>query len=187
MLGRLERVLDDPRHAYVGVDVLLDCDLLLGAFLEPPAHAYVEALGVLPHDQEVDLPSVLSAQRRQPVVVQAGGAQVDVEVELEAEPQQHAREIGGVIDTRVPDGAEQDRVGLLQVAPDRRRDGLTGAHVLVGVDFVLLEIEVCARGAQHFDRLGDDLFARSVAGQDGDVPTQGSLPSRAICSAGSCR
>src|SRR5947208_12791866 len=59
----LERVLEDPRDAKVGVEVLLDSDLLLGAFLEPPAHADVEPLCVLTHDEQIDLSPVLLPQR----------------------------------------------------------------------------------------------------------------------------
>src|SRR2546422_4502330 len=65
----LKRVLDDACDAEVRVDVLLDCYLLLRAFLEAPAHADVEALGVLAHDQEVHRPALLAPKGRQPVVV----------------------------------------------------------------------------------------------------------------------
>src|ERR1700674_5865471 len=56
-LGDSEGVLDDAVHAKVGVEILLDRDLLVGSLLEAAAHAHVETLCVLTHDQEVDLAS----------------------------------------------------------------------------------------------------------------------------------
>src|SRR5487761_235261 len=58
-----EGVVDDPGHPFVGVEVLLDRDLVFGAALEATTHAHVQALGVLAHDQQVDLSPVLVPQR----------------------------------------------------------------------------------------------------------------------------
>src|SRR5260370_37065770 len=171
----------------MGVEVFLDVDFLSGALLEAPAHADVKALSVLADDQEVDVSTPLLAQRRQAIVVELGRTQVDVEVELESEAQQDAGQVGGVIDARVAHGAEQNRVGSLQLLPCRLRNRLAGTEELVGVDVVLLELVVRAGRAQDLDRLGDDLCAGAVARQDGDVSRQVLRPSRAACSAGSCR
>src|SRR6266446_2585201 len=57
-----EGVLDDSCHAQICVDVFLGRDLFFGAPLEPPANAHIQALGVLPHDQQVRAPSILSTQ-----------------------------------------------------------------------------------------------------------------------------
>src|SRR5438445_154455 len=158
-----------------------------GAMPIPPISSAVRSDRMSPKRLPVTMTSNCVGWRRQPGVVELGRAEVDVQVELEAQAQQHAREVGGVVEARVAHGAEEDGIGLLEVGPDLCRDRLPGAHVLVGVDLVLLEIEAGAGRAKDLDRLGDDLLARTVAGQDGDVARQGSLPSRAACSAGSCR
>src|ERR1700694_2885937 len=164
-----EGIFDDAIHANVGVEVLLDRNLVFGALLETAAHADVKALGVLTHDQEVDLAPVFAAQRRQAIVVEAGRPQVDVEVEFEAQPEQHPGQVGGIIDAWVADRSEKNGVSLFQLLPRGGRYGLAGPHVLLGVDVELFELEVGARGPQDLDRLGDNLLARTIAGQDGDV------------------
>src|ERR1700745_656603 len=60
--GDAECVLDDPGDTAIRVEVFLNGDLIAGALLESPAHAHVEALRVLAHDQKVDLPSILAAE-----------------------------------------------------------------------------------------------------------------------------
>src|SRR4029077_18922016 len=109
-------------------------------------------------------------------------------MEDEPQPQQHPMEVLGIGNPGVADGSEQDGVSGRELFPYVIRDGDAGADIRIRVDVELLELEVGARGAEHLDRLGDDLLPRSVAGQDRDVLSshaRGSLPSRATCSAGS--
>ena len=69
-----ERELDDALHAARGVDILLDCNFVVGAAPDPSAGADVRPLDVLPNDQQVDCAHVFEAQRTEPVVQQPGRA-----------------------------------------------------------------------------------------------------------------
>ena len=106
----LERVAQAALDALACVDRLLDGDLVGRASLEEAAGAGVEALGVLADDDEVDLLGSLVAERRVDAGVELDRAQVDVEVELEAQAQQDALLEDAGLDVGVADGAEQDGV-----------------------------------------------------------------------------
>jgi hypothetical protein len=66
-------VLDDPPHAFVGVDLFLHGDLVVRAGLEATAHADVDALGVLAKDDEVDVGAGASLERAETIVEQTDG------------------------------------------------------------------------------------------------------------------
>ncbi len=155
---------------------LLHRDLLRRALLQEPAGAGIQALGVFAHDDEVDVLRPFVLQRRLDAGVELHRAQVDVEVELEAQAQEHAREILRVGHPRVADRAEQDRVGGLQLLPHLIGDRHAGAQVFVGVDLEVLELQGRARGTQHLDGLGDDLLPRPVAWNDRDLLHQSRGP-----------
>src|SRR6267378_1382607 len=94
LAGALERVTDDALDAFAGIDVLLNGDLVRRALLEEPADAHVEALGVLAENHQANVFFGAVAQRCEPVVKQFHGPGIDVEIELEAKPQQY---VGGVL------------------------------------------------------------------------------------------
>ena len=48
-----ERVRDDPVHAFVGVDLFLKRDLIVGPGFESTAHVDVHTLGIFPEHDEV--------------------------------------------------------------------------------------------------------------------------------------
>ena len=106
----LERMADDAVHALEGVDLLLHRDLVLRACLEPSADADVQPLGVLPEHDEVHVGAGPILQRAQPVVEQADGPVVDVQVELEARAQKNVARVPIVRNTGIAERADQHGV-----------------------------------------------------------------------------
>src|SRR5665648_487991 len=115
---------DHALDAERGVDTDLVGDLVRRAGADGPAVTDVGPVGALPHDDEVHLTGV--GERRAHAGVQLPGAQVDVVVQLEAQPEQQPALQDAGRDTRVPDGPEQDRV----VPADRRQ--VLGGQRLAG-------------------------------------------------------
>src|SRR5260370_245963 len=105
-----ERVADDALDPFAGIDVLLNRNLVRRVFLEEPANAHVQPLGVLPENHQADVFFRAIAQRRQPVVEQFDGSCVDVQVELEAQAQQDIRRVLLRRHAWIPERAEENRV-----------------------------------------------------------------------------
>ncbi len=127
----LRCVPDAAPHASPGVQRLLGRRLELGAPVHGAASARVQALGVLPDDDEVQIRQLVLADRTANARPQLGRPQVDVEVELEPQPQQqpplqHARR-----HLRRADRAEQDGVGLPQLCQHGVRQYLAGLQVVL--------------------------------------------------------
>ena len=110
-----------------------------GAAADDAAVADVGAFGAFTHDDEVDVAGV--GERRDCAGVQAGGAQVDVVVEGEAQLQEHFAfdEAGGdLAAARVcTDGAEEDRVVLLEGFHGGVGQGFTGFQPVLGAELVV--------------------------------------------------
>src|SRR6185503_11211956 len=115
LLRVLERVAQAALDALPSVDGLLHRDLVRGAALERAAGARVQPLGVLAHDDEVDVLGPLVLERRVDARIELDGPKVDVEVELEARAEEDALLEDARLHVGVADGAEQDRVELPQV------------------------------------------------------------------------
>ena len=95
---------------------LLDHELALGAREHHAAEVRVLALGVLAHDEVVDVAGLAARQRAGHAFEQAHRAQVDVLVELAPELQQRAPQRDVVGHRRGPaDGAEVDRVDACEL------------------------------------------------------------------------
>ena len=94
--------------------------------------------------------------------------QVDVVVELEAQPQQQAALEDARRDARVADGAEQDRVVAAELLEHGVRQHLTGGVVAPGPEVVVLGLDLGARRGEgrleHLEALGDHLGADAVPG-----------------------
>ncbi len=121
-------------HPGPGVQRLLGRGLELGAPVHGPARARVQALGVLPDDDEVQVRQLVLADRAAHAGPQLGRPQVDVEVELEPQPQQqpalqHARR-----HLRGADRAEQDGVGLAQLGEHGVGQHLAGPQVVLAAE-----------------------------------------------------
>jgi hypothetical protein len=130
----LERVAHHSLDAERGVGAHLGGDLVRGVLAQDPAGADIRALGALPHDDHVDL--VDRRERSADAGIQPGGAQVDVVVELEAQPQQQAALQNATGHRRVADSAEQDPVVLLQFGEHRLRQQLSGGVPAGGAEIV---------------------------------------------------
>jgi hypothetical protein len=147
-VGARRELFDHPRQLQLLGGVLLELD------------AGVEVLGVLPHDDDVD---VLVARAH--ALVALAGSQAGVEVELLAEGDVHAPEAG----------ADRGRDGPLDgdaVPADRlqhgRRKGRSGR--LHDVDAGLLDVPVEVDAGRLEDAPGGlrDLGSGAVAGDEGD-------------------
>jgi hypothetical protein len=164
--GPAKPLLQDPADAVVRVQVLLNRDLVLGAAAEAAAHPDVEALGVLAHDEQVDTTPGRVPKRTQAVVVEAGRPQVHIEVELEAQAEEHLGGIADVGNARIADGSEKDGVGLGDgLEGGFRHGGLPSQHRR-RADLELLELVVQPRRPDYPHGLGDDLQAGQVTGDD---------------------
>ena len=138
----LERVLDDPVHALVGVDFLLHRNLVVGAGLEAAADAHVQAFGVLAKDDEVDVGGPAILQRTQPLVKQAHRPVVDVQVELEPGSQQDVASMAHVRNARIAERPDVDGVEIVaehRVAVGRKAH--SRLQVVVGAVREHLEVE----------------------------------------------
>ena len=169
-LRELERVADDAMHALVGVQLFLNRNLVLGARLEPAADAHVQALGVLPEHDEIDVARCTSLQWAQTFVEQADGTVVHVEIELEARPEQDVARVSVVGHARIAERSDEHRVELAQqiVSVGRNRDA--GLQVVIGAPRQVFEIEAAAEPladrAEHLDGLGGDLLPDAVTRND---------------------
>ena len=98
---------------------------------------------------------------------------VDVEVELEPRAEQDVARVPVVGDARVAERADEDRVELVaQHAVAVRRQRLAGGEKVIGAPRQVDEIDRSrrrrgGRGLEHLDRLGGDVLADAVAGDDG--------------------
>ena len=101
--------------------------LVRRALLEEAAGAGVDALGVLPHDDEVDLFRPLVLQRRVNIGVELDRAQVDVLIELEAQLEQDPLLEDTRLHVRMADGTQVDGVKAAQVVDRRLGQHLVGA------------------------------------------------------------
>ena len=113
----LERELHDAVDALAAEHRLLEHDLALGAFVHAAADRRVLALGVLAHDDEVDVARLAAGERRRDARHQPARAQVDVLVEAAAELDQRAPQRHVVGHRRRPaDGTVVDRLEARRAA-----------------------------------------------------------------------
>ena len=94
--GVLERVAHDPVNTLVGIHLFLYRHLIVCTGLEPAADADVQAFGVFPEHDEIDVRDAAVFQRTQPVVEQPDGPVVDVQIELEPCAQQDVARVAVV-------------------------------------------------------------------------------------------
>ncbi len=166
---QLEGVTHHAFHAVGGVDGDLGGDLVRSAAADGSAGAAVQALGALTHDDEVDVARV--GERGGDALVQLGRTQVDVLVEVETELQQQAAFQDACLDARIADGAQQNRVGLLDALLFLFRKNRAIAQIPFGAEVEVLVIEF----GDAFGRLLQSLLgpwshflANAIARNDGD-------------------
>ena len=173
---------DDPLDPFAGVHLLLDRDLVRRPLLDGPADADVRALGVLTEDRHVDLVDRLPLERAETLVVELDRAEVDVEVEPEADAQQDVRGVLHVRHPRVAEGADEDRREVVaQVFERAVGQRLAGLEVVIGtprkVDGLDRQLEGLGGGLEHLHGLGGDVDTDAVTGDHGD-PLRPSLAGR---------
>jgi hypothetical protein len=120
--GVLEGVRDDAMNARIGVELRLQSDFVVCVWLEPAAHAHVQALGVFAEDDEVDIGRAATLERTQTLVEQPDGTIVHIEVELEPCAEQDVARMAVVGHARIAERADEDRIELAQGSHSRRRE-----------------------------------------------------------------
>src|SRR2546425_8274834 len=182
LLREVERELQDPVHALAREARLLEDDLAVGALVHAPAHARVLPLGVLTHDEEVDVAGLAVDERRAHAGHEPARAQVHVLIEVAAELDERAPErdvighLGGPADS-----AEEDRVVpadlLLPVLRHHRAVREVVVARPVEVIELQLDLELPRGRVEDAQPLGHDLLADAVAGDHRDpVLCQLTLP-----------
>ena len=167
LAGEVEGVADGALGAEARRHVHLRRGLVRRPLVLEAAHAAVQPLGVLAHDDEVDVRGALVLQRAVDARVELDGAQVDVLVELEAQAEQQVLLENAGRDVRVADGAEVDGVEAAQLLKDGVGEDIARLLVALAAEIELLEVELDAGGVEHLQPLADDLRAGAVAGEDG--------------------
>jgi hypothetical protein len=138
--------------------------------MDGAARARVQALGVLPDDDKVQIGQLVLADRSADARPQLGWPEIDIQIKLEPQAQQqsafeHARRHVGS-----PDRSEQDRVGLPQLGEYRVRQHLAGAQIVLpaepaapplDAEPVLLRHEVDAPPG-YLGYLGSDAVTRQM-------------------------
>src|SRR5207249_1157605 len=139
-----------PLDAVAGVDRTLGGDLVCGALAQEPTLARVRALGVLPDHGHI-----------KPAPDER--AHVDVQVELEAQPQQQTplEDAGGNVGCA--DRAQEDRVNGPQLVEDVVGEDLAGPQVPGAPQVVVDGVEGDAGGAHDLERLTHDFGPDAVA------------------------
>ena len=156
-------------------DRLLDHDLALGALVHHAAERRVFALGVLAHDEVVDVARLAARERAGHAIEQAHRAQVDVLVELAPELQQRTPQRDVVGHRRGPaDRAEVDRIDAGELLlPVLRHHPAVREVVVAARPFDLAqferEAEALGRRVQDAQALGQHFLADAVAGDRGDA------------------
>ena len=159
-------MLDHPPHARTGEDARLDPDLELETLVGAAADAGVLTFGVLADEEHVH--RRVPGERGWDTFEQPSRSQVRPEVEPLAQRQQQAPEGDVVGDGGIADGPEQH--GVVRARDVER----VGGHHRAGLVVVarppgqLAPRHVDAGCLDDLARLGDDLGARAVAGDDRD-------------------
>ena len=137
--GQLEGVTHHALHAVGGVDGDFGGHLVRGATAHRAAGTAVQAFGAFTHHDEVDVTRV--GERRRDTLVQLGRTQVHVLVQVEAELEQQAAFQNARLDARIADGAQQNRIGLLDAVLFFFRQDRAVAQVTFGTEIEMLVIE----------------------------------------------
>src|SRR5262249_20568696 len=129
-------------------------------FEEPPATG-VQAFGILAHHNEVDVCRSLALQRRVDAGIEFHWTQIDVLVEIEAQPQQNALLENAGAHVWMADGAEENGLELSHLVHRAIRQHLTGTLIALAAKVVasgfVLEPEALRGAAEHLERFCNDL------------------------------
>ncbi len=175
-LRQREGVLDDALDARAREDRRLDADLAGMALVHATADARVLALGVLAHEQHVDVARRAAGQRARDALEQAHGPHVGPQVEPLTDRQEQAPERHVIGDIRSPDGAEQNGVERSQLLDrvGRHHRAVLEPMIRAPIELAPLEREIELIDAAA--RLGNHLWSHAVAGQERDAMRHGKRP-----------
>ncbi len=162
--GAAECVMHDPSHAERGVDADFGGDFVRCAHADRTARSRIRALGTFADHDEVDVR--VSGQRTAHSRIEPGGAQVDVMVEFEPDPQQQTAFQQAAGHRRIADRSEQDRVVRAKLVEHGFRQYFAGGVVPPRPEVVIALVDTRHNSVEHLNRLVDDLRADAVAGDD---------------------
>jgi hypothetical protein len=165
-LGRpAERVTHHALHAERGVQAHLGGHFVRGADADRAARAGVWPLGALAHDHEVD--GGIACQRAVDTRKQPRRTQIDVMVELEAQPEQQPALQYATGHRRITDGTQQDRVVPAQLGGHAVGQRLPRCVVALGTQVVGRLLDTRQDDVEHLEGFGDDLGSDAVSGDYG--------------------
>ena len=174
LLREVEGESQNPVDALAREARLLEDDLAVGALVHAATDAGVLALGVLAHDEEVDVARLAVDERRAHARHEPARPQVHVLIEVTPELDQRAPERDMVGHLRGPaDGAEEDRVVLADLLFPVLRHHRAVLQVVIArpveVIELQLDLEPARRRVEDAQPLGHDLLADAVAGDHRDL------------------
>ena len=176
--GELECVAQHALHAVPREDARLHRHLACEASVRTPPNPGVLALGVLAHEQHVDVGRRATGERAWHAVEQPRRTHVRPEVEALADLEHDPPQRNVVRHRGIADRAHQDRVVRLERF---ERIGRHHPAVLVPVRRAPWKLGPLDREAQRVDRLpglGDHLRPDPVPGQEGDPVCHIATPTR---------
>ena len=177
LLGRASRELEGKAHDAVDALArerrLLHREFVVGALVEPAADLRVFALGVLPHDHDVDIGRPAILQRRSRPLISRTGRRLTYCMETAADRDQQAPQrtwSGTPGKPTAPRKIASKWPELIEPVLRHHAAGLrVAARTPVEARGIRGEAEFARRSFDHADAFGHDFLADAVAGNDGDL------------------
>ena len=166
LAGEREGVLDDPLDAGAREDGGLDADLAWMTLMRAAPDARVLALGVLAHEQHVDIAGRAAGQGARHACQQPHGPHVGPQVEALADRQQQPPERHVIGNVRPADRAEQHRVERAQLLDRVRRHHHAVLQPVIRAPAELAPLHGDPQRIDAAAGLGDDLGTHAVAWQE---------------------
>ncbi len=150
--------------------LLLKGDLVGRALENKSAGAGIKPLVVFAHDDKINVLRLFAFERAEALVVELDRAQIDVLLQLEAQPEQDALFQNARFDLGMADGAQENRRKLAQLRHDAVGHRFLGAKVAFAPQIVMgvveFQIEFPAGRVEDLDGLADDFRPGAVAGDN---------------------
>ena len=167
----LEGVFDDPLHALSRVNFNLRSNLVRRSLLEHAAGVHIGAFRVLANHSEVHVSGRDTLQRAKFFMKQLYWPDVGIQVQAEAHGKENLRGMLVVGNSRITDGAKQNRVEILPKHFQRafgKCDTLAQISVRSPVEFDELQFfsEQFVNAFENFEGLACDIDTDAVTGND---------------------
>ena len=161
------------RAAAPGEDRRLNGNVVVRALIDATADVGVLALGVFAKHEHVDRAGGLASQRAVHAVVQIRGTETDALIEAPANREEQPVQRDVVLDSGMPDRAEQHRVELRQFIEELGRSHPSVGEVVIGPPRKLGPLDARAdfrdSGLGGAHRFASDFGTDAVSGNDGDA------------------